>query len=181
MRLQVWTLLLLLCTASPTVTPLSEGPTVLSRVFNFRHWLVCSNIMEFGGCRVASELLIDQDNNELQGVRNLGRVRYGIEPTLGCLELDVSGREIDKHLHKIWVVVKPTHACVAVEASQVRQKHEGGNWLDGLEGGVHIVVKDSFNSELEHDSMFKRRIATVAHREGIGARPKDSAVAVAAI
>eukprot|EP00983_Pelagomonas_calceolata_P003338 108561-Pelagomonas_calceolata.AAC.1 len=75
------------------------------------------------------------DNNALHRIRGQGGVRHGVEPVLGCLELDVTCREFGKHLSNIWVMVEPTHVGIAAEASLVGQKHEGGNWFGGLEGG----------------------------------------------
>eukprot|EP00983_Pelagomonas_calceolata_P007138 232673-Pelagomonas_calceolata.AAC.1 len=71
-------------------------------------------------------------------------------------------------------MVKPTHVGIAAEASLVGQKHEGGNWLGGLEGGVYCVpvAQDS-----EHDFIVMRGMAegdaTVAYREGVCVRPED--------
>eukprot|EP00983_Pelagomonas_calceolata_P044387 1139274-Pelagomonas_calceolata.AAC.2 len=105
---------------------------------------------------VASELLCFSsitipDYNELHRIRN---------------------RKFGKHFCKIWVMVKPTHVGVAAKASPVGQKHEGGNWLGGLEGGVCCVVH-----EFEHNFVIMRGMAEgkaiVANREGVCVRPED--------
>eukprot|EP00983_Pelagomonas_calceolata_P040279 1137554-Pelagomonas_calceolata.AAC.1 len=73
----------------------------------------------------------------------------------------------------------PAHVHVAAEASPVRQEHEGGNWLGGLERGVFYVAQ-----ELKHDFIIVRRfakgVATVAHKEGTSACPKDLVAATCA-
>eukprot|EP00983_Pelagomonas_calceolata_P129963 1161648-Pelagomonas_calceolata.AAC.3 len=89
-----------------------------------------------------------------------------------CVELDVSCRDFGKHFCKIWVMVKPTHVDIAAEASPVGQKHKGGNWLGGLEGGVYCVAQES-----EHNFIVMRGMAEgetiVAHREGVCVCPED--------
>ena len=55
--------------------------------------------------------------------------------------MDVSGREFGKHFCKVWVLVKPGHISVTAEPL-VGQNHEGGNWIFGLEGGVHCVAQE---------------------------------------
>eukprot|EP00983_Pelagomonas_calceolata_P021034 661162-Pelagomonas_calceolata.AAC.1 len=59
------------------------------------------------------------------------------------------------------------------------QEHKCGDWISGSEGGIHCVPQ-----ELEHDFAIMRRmaegVATVAHREGISARPKDMVVVACA-
>eukprot|EP00983_Pelagomonas_calceolata_P022017 691033-Pelagomonas_calceolata.AAC.1 len=63
-------------------------------------------------------------------------------------------------------MVKPTHVGIAAEASSVGQKHEGGNWLGGLEGGVYCMAQES-----EHNFITMRGMAEgeviVAYREGV--------------
>eukprot|EP00983_Pelagomonas_calceolata_P008440 276106-Pelagomonas_calceolata.AAC.1 len=69
-------------------------------------------------------------------------------------------------------MVKPTHVSVAVEASPVGQKQEGGNWICGLEGRVHCVAQES-----EHNSIIMRGMeegeSIVVYREGVCVRPED--------
>eukprot|EP00983_Pelagomonas_calceolata_P000641 23833-Pelagomonas_calceolata.AAC.1 len=69
-------------------------------------------------------------------------------------------------------MVKPTHVVIAAEASPVGQKQEGGDWIGGLEGGVHCVVQES-----EHSFIIMRGMAEgeaiVTHREGVCVCPED--------
>eukprot|EP00983_Pelagomonas_calceolata_P018631 584378-Pelagomonas_calceolata.AAC.1 len=69
-------------------------------------------------------------------------------------------------------MVKPTHVGIAAEASPAGQKHEGGNWLGGLEGGVYCVAQES-----EHNFIIMREMAEgeaiVAYREGVCVCPED--------
>eukprot|EP00983_Pelagomonas_calceolata_P024367 766347-Pelagomonas_calceolata.AAC.1 len=69
-------------------------------------------------------------------------------------------------------MVKPTHVGIAAKASPVGQKHEVGNWLGGLEGGVYCVAQES-----EHNSIIMRGMAEgeaiVAYRECVCMCPED--------
>eukprot|EP00983_Pelagomonas_calceolata_P025592 803564-Pelagomonas_calceolata.AAC.2 len=57
-----------------------------------------------------------------------------------------------------------THVSVAVEASPVGQKHEGGNWLGGLKGGMYCVAQES-----EHNFIIMMIMRGVAEGEAIEA------------
>eukprot|EP00983_Pelagomonas_calceolata_P127010 1161359-Pelagomonas_calceolata.AAC.2 len=93
--------------------------------------------------------------------------------------IDVSGKEFGKHFCKTWVIVNPTHVSVAAEASPVGQKQEGGNWICGLEGGVHCVAQES-----EHNFIIMRGMAEaeaiVVHIEGVFVCPKNLVTATCA-